>query len=144
MPKMTRQMAESYLKQSTERLAEIARLENKFGKEPAIGSIIRMRVSINGHKYDYAIIGAVNSRWYASGPRSGEALDGLVWEHLLDWLNERTGSVDHFEVIGPPAWWGSARPAAGRKSASHQDQDLPPRQRTSQETLFPDDDEDDR
>lgn len=100
--KMTRGQATALAAQAAERLNEIARMEEALGtEEPPQLSVIRLVRDLNGYRYDYAVIHCGNGKWYASGARSGDALNGLSWEELLDWL--ATFDLRHVEVILPPA-----------------------------------------
>lgn len=123
--RMTRKQAAAMAAHAASRLAELDELEEAFGSsEPPEFSVIRMRREINGYPYDHAIIRAGNGQWYASGARSGAALEGLDWEDLLDWLAGM--SILHIEVIlpqeagSPPSqkWQEIVRRRRGRRRGS--------------------------
>lgn len=103
---------------SSERLAELDAMAEWFGHEPPDGSIIRLTRDLNGHRYHYAVIRG-GDLWFASGARSGRALEGLSWDDLTDWMAEF--DIVHYDVIGPPEEFTPPRPRG--TSASHQDQD---------------------
>jgi len=97
---MSRAAAERLLARASERLAELDQVAERFGEEPGQGSIIRLIRDINGYRYFYAIVRAGNGKWFASGARSGRALEGLNWDELARWMAEF--DIVHYEVIGLP------------------------------------------
>jgi len=98
MSKMSREAASAVLDQVAERMAEIKRLEDTFGAEPAEGAMLRVFRDISGRTYTYAAIRADNGRWYLTGRQYGDR--GWSWDDLLDLFGGWT--LRHYEVIPAP------------------------------------------